>query len=99
MVQRLTAGSFGCLFLFLVLFPAAAFAQTIAAIAGSVKDTTGAALPGVSVEASSPALIEKVRTAVTDGQGNYQIINLQPGPYTVTFSLSGFSTVKQEGIA
>ena len=55
-------------------------------------------LPGVTVEAASPALIEKVRTVVTDGQGQYKIIDLRPGTYTVTFTLPGFSTVKREGI-
>lgn len=67
-------------------------------IAGSVKDSTGAVLPGVTVEASSPVLIEKVRTAVTDGEGQYKIIELRPGTYTVTFALPGFNTVKREGI-
>jgi len=55
-------------------------------------------LPGVTVEAASPALIEKVRTAVTDDQGQYKIVDLRPGSYTVTFTLVGFSTVKREGI-
>jgi hypothetical protein len=68
------------------------------AIAGEVKDATGAVLPGVTVEAASPALIEKVRSAVTDAQGRYQIVELRPGTYTVTFSLPGFSNVKREGI-
>jgi hypothetical protein len=63
-----------------------------------VKDATGAVLPGVTVEAASPALIEKVRTVVTDGQGQHKIVELRPGPYTVTFSLPGFSTIKREGI-
>ena len=67
-----------------VLFPALASAQ--ATIAGTVRDTSGAILPGVTVEASSPALIEKVRTAVTDGSGQYQVVNLRPGIYTVTFA-------------
>ena len=67
-------------------------------IAGLVRDTSGAVLPGVSVEASSPALIEKVRTVVTDGNGLYQVVDLRPGEYTVTFSLPGFSTIKREGI-
>ena len=77
--------------------PATALAQTTG-IAGVVKDTTGAVLPGVSVEASSPALIEKVRDVVTDGQGQYKILDLRPGTYAVTFSLSGFNTVRREGI-
>src|SRR5262245_56769730 len=80
----------------LALLPNIAAAQT--GIAGSVKDTTGAVLPGVTVEASSPALIEKARTAVTDDRGEYKIVDLRPGTYTVTFSLSGFATVKREGI-
>src|SRR5687768_12913786 len=78
-------------------FPAGAQTNS-GTIAGSVKDTTGAVLPGVTVEASSPALIEKVRTAVTDDQGNYKIIDLRPGLYAVTFTLPGFSTYKREGI-
>src|SRR5580700_7689392 len=80
----------------LILTPAATMAQS--AIAGVVKDTSGAVLPGVTVEASSPALIEKTRSAVTDGQGNYKILELRPGTYTVTFTLPGFSTVKREGL-
>jgi hypothetical protein len=72
-----------------VLLPTAAWAQ--ATIAGEVRDTSGAVLPGVLVEATSPALIEKVRTATTDGAGRYRIENLQPGLYTVTFSLAGFT--------
>ena len=68
----------------LVIAPATAFAQ--ASITGVVKDTSGAVLPGVTVEASSPALIEKVRTAVTDGSGQYRITELRPGAYTVTFT-------------
>ena len=77
--------------------PATAYAQ--ASIAGIVKDTSGAVLPGVTVEAASPALIEKVRSVVSDGTGLYQIVNLVPGSYTVTFTLPGFNTVKREGIA
>jgi len=79
----------------LCVMPASAWAQTT--LAGVVKDNSGAVLPGVGVEAASPALIEKVRTAVTDGNGRYRIENLQPGTYSVTFSLSGFATVKHEG--
>jgi hypothetical protein len=80
-----------------VLLPAIAQAQ--ASIAGVVKDTSGAVLPGVTVEAASPALIEKVRSAVSDSNGRYQIIDLRPGTYTVTFILAGFSTVKRDNIA
>ena len=81
----------------LALLPAAALAQT-SAIAGVVKDTSGAVLPGVTVEASSPALIEKVRSAVSDSSGQYKIITLRPGLYTVTFTLPGFSVVKRENV-
>src|SRR5437868_11413631 len=85
------------LFAFAILcLPSLAFAQ--ASINGLVKDASGALLPGVTVEASSPALIEKVRSAVTDGSGQYHIENLRPGSYAITFTLPGFSTVKREGI-
>jgi hypothetical protein len=67
-------------------------------IAGSVRDTTGAVLPGVTVEAASPALIEKVRAATTDEQGQYKIVDLRPGTYSVTFGLTGFNTVKRDGV-
>ena len=83
-------------FLCLALLPAAAYAQ--ASITGVVKDTSGAVLPGVTVEAASPAIIEKVRTAVTDGSGQFRITELRPGAYTVTFTLPGFNTVKRDGI-
>src|SRR5712691_5100082 len=73
-----------------------AFAQ--GAVAGIVKDSSGAVLPGVSVEAASPVLIEKSRAVVTDGTGQYRIVDLTPGTYTVTFTLSGFATIKREGI-
>jgi hypothetical protein len=76
--------------------PGAASAQSV--IAGVVRDTTGAVLPGVTVEASSPALIEKVRTVTTDESGQFRIVDLRPGAYTVTFTLAGFSTVRREGI-
>jgi hypothetical protein len=78
---------------------AVGWAQTGASgLAGTARDTTGGLLPGVTVEASSPALIEKARTVVTDGEGQYKIVDLRPGLYTITFSLVGFSTVKREGI-
>ena len=87
----------GCL---LFILPVGAWAQsaTTGAIAGTVRDTTGAVLPGVTVEAASPALIEKVRVALTDDQGNYKIGELRPGTYSVTFTLAGFSAYKREGI-
>ena len=79
--------------------PARALAQTAAgSIAGVVRDTTGAILPGVTVEASSPALIEKVRSVATDDSGQYKVVDLRPGTYTVTFTLSGFATLKREGL-
>src|SRR6266516_3570196 len=78
-----------------VLVPSAVGAQ---AITGTVRDASGGILPGVSVEASSPALIEKVHTAVTDSAGLYRIVDLRPGVYTLTVSLPGFATVKREGI-
>src|SRR4029077_15825155 len=80
-----------------VLFlPRPVYAQ--AAMTGVVKDTSGAILPGATVEAASPALIEKVRTGVTDGTGQYRIEDLRPGSYSITISLTGFSTYKREGI-
>ena len=80
----------------LVLVPAAAFAQ--ASITGVVKDSSGAVLPGVTVEVASPALIEKVRSAVSDGSGQFRIVDLRSGSYSVTFTLPGFSVVKRDGI-
>ena len=76
--------------------PALVLAQS--AIAGVVKDTTGAVLPGVTVEASSPVLIEKTKTATSNEAGQYRIVDLRPGTYSVTFTLNGFSTVVREGI-
>jgi hypothetical protein len=81
----------------IVLLPSLASAQS-SGIAGVVRDTSGAVLPGVTVEVTSPALIEKVRTAVTDDAGRYNVIQLRPGIYSVTFTLPGFSTVRRDGI-
>ncbi len=78
--------------------PGYGFAQATASIAGTVVDASGAVLPGVTVEASSPALIEKLRSVVTDGTGQYRIEQLRGGIYTVTFTLTGFSTVRREGV-
>ena len=78
--------------------PWAAGAQVLGTVAGNVKDASGAVLPGVTVEVASPALIEKVRSAVTDSSGQYRIVNLPPGTYSVTFSLPGFSTVKRDAL-
>jgi hypothetical protein len=80
-----------------VLVPALSYAQQ-ASITGVVRDTSGAVLPGVTVEASSPALIEGVRSAVTDGTGRYRIEALRPGDYVVTFTLPGFANVRREGV-
>ena len=80
----------------LVLLPAALYAQS--GLSGVVKDTSGAVMPGVTIEASSPALIERTRSVVSDTQGRYAIIDLRPGVYKVTFGLEGFRSVIQESI-
>ena len=87
---------FTAVLLWTVFLPTLAFAQ--ASITGTAKDSSGAVMPGVTVEAASPVLIEKVRTAITDANGRYQLVDLRPGSYVVTFSLSGFNTVKREGV-
>lgn len=98
--QMFLARGFACVILLAAWGPADALAQsaTSGAIAGEVKDISTGALPGVTVEASSSSLIEKVRTVVTDGQGRYNIVDLRPGLYTVTFTLPGFSTLRRDGI-
>ena len=83
-------------FVLLYLLPAAAHAQS--SLTGIVKDTSGAVLPGVTVEAASPVLIEKTRSAITDSTGGYRLTDLRPGVYTITFALAGFSTVRREGL-
>jgi protocatechuate 3,4-dioxygenase beta subunit len=80
----------------LTFLPSIAAAQST--IAGVVKDTSGAVLPGATVEAASPVLIEKTRSVVTDSDGRYSIVSLRPGTYEVTFTLPGFSTFKRDGI-
>jgi len=80
----------------LVALPSAAWAQS--AFAGIVRDTSGAVMPGVTVEAASPVLIEKVRSAVTDANGAYRIVDLRPGVYTITYSLPGFNTQIRDGV-
>ena len=87
-----------CVLVGFVAIPTLAHAQRQSAIAGSVTDATGGVLPGVTVEATSPALIEQSRLVVTDGQGLYRLVDLRAGSYTVTFSLPGFRTVIREGI-
>jgi Carboxypeptidase regulatory-like domain len=79
----------------MLLIPALAGAQSLA---GIVRDSSGAVLPGVTVEASSPALIEKTRSTVTDDRGQYQIVDLRPGTYAVTFTLPGFTTIARPGV-
>ena len=95
---RSRAVAFGLVALGFLVLNAPAWAQQASGIAGVVRDTSGLAMPGVTVEAASPALIEKVRTVTTDGEGRYNIVDLRPGTYTVTFALEGFSTVKRDGI-
>src|SRR5260370_37957047 len=92
----MTRAKFAVVFAGLVLLPTLASAQST--IEGIVKDTSGAIMPGVTVTASSPALIEKVRTVSTDGQGRYSIVDLRPGTYSLTFAMAGFVTQKRDGI-
>src|SRR5688500_12130945 len=90
------AVEYGVLAAAIVLLPSLAFAQ--ATLTGTVKDASGAVMPGVTVTAASDVLIEKTRTAVTDSSGQYRIIDLRPGIYTLTFTLEGFTTVMRERI-
>lgn len=83
-------------FVSLAVLPAAGFAQS--QFTGQVRDESGGVLPGVTVEAASPVLIEKTRTAITDDQGRYTIIDLRPGTYKLTFLLTGFATVVRDGV-
>jgi hypothetical protein len=91
-----STGTFVVVLACLTLAPSVAHAQ--ASIAGVVKDTSGAVLPGVTVEAASDVLIERVRSAVTDSSGQYRIVDLRPGSYSVTFKLTGFNAVRRDGI-
>ena len=95
-IARRTVWICGAVIVAALWLPAQAMAQS--AIAGTVKDASGAVMPGVTVEASSPVLIEKTKSAVSDGSGQYRIIDLRPGLYTVTFTLAGFSTVIRERV-
>jgi hypothetical protein len=96
MVRSIVLNAGTAVWVGLLLCPVNASAQS--AMTGLVKDTSGAVMPGVTVEAASPVLIERVRTVVTDAQGRFTIVDLRPGPYKVTFTLTGFRTVTQEGI-
>src|SRR5438128_4901660 len=83
----------------ILMLPAAAYSQeATATLAGVVKDTSGAVLPGVTVEAASPELIEKTRSVVTDGSGQYRIVSLRPGLYSVSFTLPGFTSIRKEAL-
>src|SRR3954464_4178549 len=98
MVKQLIRFGFATAVIGLLLVPRDAAAQGTSGIGGVVKDSSGGVLPGVTVEATSSVLIEKVRTVTTDGEGQFKIVNLIPGVYTVTFTMQGFGTVKREGI-
>ncbi|HUQ72920.1 MAG TPA: carboxypeptidase-like regulatory domain-containing protein, partial [Planctomycetaceae bacterium] len=98
MNRKLCAAVAMLLALVLPSMAAAQGALARGALTGTVRDASGAVLPGVTVEAASPALIEKVRSAVTDGAGVYRIVNLDPGTYSLTFTIAGFSQVKREDI-
>src|ERR687892_2206022 len=96
MTRALCTARAALLTLACVAFPTVSFAQS--AIAGTVKDASGGVLPGVMVEASSPVLIEKIRSVTTNEQGQFTIVDLRPGVYTVTFTLPGFSTLVRADI-
>src|SRR5688572_11570396 len=95
--MRGLARTLAVLIVAMLLVPAGARAQQ-ATIAGGVTDASNAVLPGVTVEASSPVLTEKVRSVTTDGTGQYRLVALPPGSYTLTFTLPGFSVVRREGV-
>ena len=97
-MSKYRLGLVGLAFTCVALWPAIARSQTASTITGVVKDTSGAVLPGVTVEAASPELIEKIRTVVTDERGAYSIVDLRPGVYSMTFTLVGFSTFKRDGL-
>src|SRR5436190_5651586 len=97
MRTRTALGSLVCLGLVWTL-SSPVWAQQASGIAGVVADASGAVLPGVTVEAASPALIERVKSVITGGDGRYNIVDLRPGTYSLTFTLTGFNTFKREGI-
>src|SRR4051812_14854950 len=96
MNARSIARSLYCLVLVASLLPSLAYGQ--ATLSGVVRDASGAVLPGVTVEASSPALIERARSAVTDGGGQYRIVDLRPGEYVLRFVLQGFTTIERDRV-
>ena len=96
MARKFLVRTFWLVLASLVLVPALARAQSV--FTGTVKDTSGAVMPGVTVEAASPVLIEKVKSAITDENGQYRIVDLRPGTYTLTFTLPGFNTIARDGI-
>src|SRR5437879_6671719 len=89
-------GYLGLVFAAIFVLPSPLLAQR--AIAGGVRDSSGGVVPGVTVEASSPALIEGARSVTTDSSGQYRVVDLRPGTYVVTFTLAGFNSVRREGI-
>lgn len=97
-IRLLAQLMFAALLACVIATPRTAHAQVGASISGTVRDAQGAVIPGVTVEAASPVLIEKARTAVTDATGRYAILDLRPGAYTVVFTLSGFTTVRRESV-
>src|SRR4029453_11146674 len=96
MARRFVVRTFLLVVASLVLVPALARAQSV--FTGTVKDTSGAGMPGVTVEAPSPVLTEKVKSTITDENGQYRIVDLRPGTYTLTFTLPGFNTQTRDGV-
>ena len=99
MTTPMASSVVGGLVLALYVWATPVWAQQASSIAGTVRDASGAVLPGVTVEAASPALIQKVRVVVSEGEGRYSIVDLRPGGYVVTFTLPGFNTFRRDGIS
>ena len=98
MTIRLTRFTLLVIFLAVLVLPATTWAQQSSSISGTVRDTSGGVLPGVTIEVASPALIEGVRVAFSDGEGRFNVVGLGPGLYSVTFTLPGFQTFVRDGI-